>query len=108
MNDEINYWRETQREPRFFFVDARIFPFVLLATLHIRLWTILLLAFTTILFVCLEARGIRPGRLHRHLLTAFRGPHVHARHPSKYRRYCNPGTKDPTLLTSILFRTQRP
>ncbi len=91
MTEEVNVWRETQREPRFFFVDARIFPFVVLAILHVRLWTVIVLIATGILFVGLEARGIRPGRLHRHILTALRGPVIHARHPSHYRQYYNPG-----------------
>lgn len=88
-----NYWRETQREPRFFFVDFRITVFVLLAILHFRIWTVTLLVIMTLLFIWLESRGIRPARLHRHVLTYLRGDYIHACHPSELRQYHDPSER---------------
>lgn len=91
MSHRINYWRETQREPRFFFVDARICIFVLLAILHFRIWTILLLLVMTAILMWLESRGIRPSRVHMHILTCMRGDFIHARGARELRQYYNPG-----------------
>ncbi len=48
------YWRDSARQPRFFFVDAfAAFPLVLFL-LHIRLWTLYLAIGTTVFFAILE------------------------------------------------------
>lgn len=55
MND---HWRNSQKIPRFFIFDARIF-FVLLAfMMHIRLWTLVLALMSVMMFTILERLGL--------------------------------------------------
>jgi intracellular multiplication protein IcmT len=51
------HWRNTFKNPRFFFVDARVSFFLLAFMLHIRLWTLVLLIVTFVTFYLVERRG---------------------------------------------------
>src|ERR1043166_5925824 len=52
------HWRNSMKPVRFFFMDARAaWPF-LLALLHLRVYTIIFAALTTMLFYFLEVRGM--------------------------------------------------
>ncbi len=77
--DKTTYWRETQRPARFFFLDARIVIFIGLALVHIRLWTVCLLAMAAITLFVMERKGINPANAGRHLRTWLAGPVVPAR-----------------------------
>lgn len=52
------HWRNSQKVPRFFFMDARVTIFILLFLLHMRLWTLVLAVIFMILFWLLERRGL--------------------------------------------------
>lgn len=48
------YWRDSSRQPRFFFVDAlAAFPLVIFL-LHIRLWTLYIAIASIVFFAILE------------------------------------------------------
>ena len=85
MYGQTNYWRETQRPVRFFFLDARIVIFIGLALVHARLWTLVLLLTAAIVMLVLEKRGIDPGQLPRHVRSWLAGPVCRARHRSDLR-----------------------
>ena len=85
MYGQNNYWRETQRPVRFFFLDARIVIFIGLALIHARLWTLILLLTAAIVMLMLEKRGINPGQLPRHVRNWLAGPVCKARHRSDLR-----------------------
>ena len=85
MYGQTNYWRETQRPVRFFFLDARIVIFIGLALIHARLWTLILLLTAAIVMLMLEKRGINPGQLPRHVRNWLAGPVCRARHRSDLR-----------------------
>lgn len=52
------YWRPTMQPARMFAWDARLFPLVLLALLHFRLWTVLLAAAALAGALVLEKKGM--------------------------------------------------
>ena len=85
MYGQTNYWRETHRPVRFFFLDARIVIFIGLALVHARLWTLILLLTAAIVMLMLEKRGIDPGQLPRHVRSWLAGPVCRARHRSDLR-----------------------
>ena len=85
MYGQTNYWRETQRPVRFFFLDARIVIFIGLALVHARLWTLILLLAAAIVMLVLEKRGVNPGQLPRHVRSWLAGPACRARHRSDLR-----------------------
>ena len=85
MYGQTNYWRETQRPVRFFFLDARIVIFIGLTLIHARLWTLVLLLTAAIVMLMLEKRGINPGQLPRHVRSWLAGPVCRARHRSDLR-----------------------
>jgi intracellular multiplication protein IcmT len=52
------HWRNSMKPARFFFLDARAaVPFVF-ALLHLRWYTLVIAAVTTLIFYILEARGL--------------------------------------------------
>lgn len=52
------HWRNSMKPARFFFMDARAaVPFVF-ALLHLRWYTVMIAAFTTMVFYFLEMRGL--------------------------------------------------
>ena len=53
-NNIFSHWRDSARNPRFFFVDARAALFILLWLVHIRLWTFLLAIGALIIFGIME------------------------------------------------------
>ena len=79
VDGKTNYWRETQRPARFLCFDARIVIFIGLALLHVRLWTLCLLAVAAVTLTIMERKGINPSNLSRHIRTWLSGPVVRAR-----------------------------
>ena len=70
---ERAFWRETHKPVRFAFLDGRIVPALLLAVMHLRVWTVLLaLAAMAILSLC-ERRGIRADAIPLHLRARILG-----------------------------------
>ncbi len=52
------HWRNTQKPPRFFFLDARAFLAFLLFLVHMRLWTFILAIIIMLGFWILERNGL--------------------------------------------------
>lgn len=69
------HWRDSARYPRFFIIDARAaFP-VVLALVHMRIWTFSLALLATIFFAILYRYGFTPasfGRWVRSLIAGSR------------------------------------
>lgn len=56
------HWRDTYKPARFFIMDARAGVIVVVTLLHVRIWTVALMAGTITLFWFLERRGFSlPG-----------------------------------------------
>ena len=79
MVSKYNYWRETQRPTRFFFLDPRIVIFLVLVILHLKVWTITLLITATVFDLWLESRGLKVRHLHRYIKTYLIGNYIPAR-----------------------------
>ena len=90
MAGKYNYWRETQRPTRFFFLDPHIVIFLVLAILHLKVWTITLFITVAICNIWLESRGRKVRHLHRYIKTYLIGDYIPARgignqrHPVSY------------------------
>lgn len=67
------HWRDTMRPARFFTLDARAGFVVLLALMHLRWWTLLIVAATLALFWWLERRGMPFEAALRGLRAFFAG-----------------------------------
>jgi intracellular multiplication protein IcmT len=52
------HWRNTQKPPRFFALDARAFIAILIFLIYARIWTFLLALAFMLLFWILERRGL--------------------------------------------------
>ncbi|HUY69267.1 MAG TPA: IcmT/TraK family protein [Alphaproteobacteria bacterium] len=52
------HWRNTQKPPRFFVLDARAFLAILLFLVHARLWTFILALIIMAVFWFFERRGL--------------------------------------------------
>ena len=52
--DTYVHWRETARNPRFFFMDAKVSLFILLFLMHMRLWTLILVVCVMAIFTALD------------------------------------------------------
>ncbi|MDE0114904.1 MAG: IcmT/TraK family protein [Albidovulum sp.] len=99
---DTNYWREAQRPALFLVFDARIVLFIGLALLHFRVWTLVLLAVSAVVFWRLETRGINPGNLPILLRAWINGPRIPARSRRLQREpvdylfeACDPGALPP-------------
>ena len=79
MARNYNYWRETQRPTRFFFLDPRIVIFLVLVILHLRVWTITLFIIAAVCNIWLESRGRKVRHLHRYIKTYLIGDYIPAR-----------------------------
>lgn len=68
------HWRDSARYPRFFIIDARAaFP-ILLALIHIRLWTIITAVVVTVFFAVLHRYGFTVAVFGRWLGALLAGP----------------------------------
>jgi len=68
------HWRDSARYPRFFIIDARAaFP-ILLALVHIRLWTFGLALLATLFFAVLHRYGFTIDVFGRWIRAIFAGP----------------------------------
>lgn len=68
-------WRNTYKTPKFFFVDARISFFVLLALLHVALWTFLIVsAVAAFLYYFEKRRGMGLASAIRMIRSYISGP----------------------------------
>ncbi|MDE2739209.1 MAG: IcmT/TraK family protein [Paracoccaceae bacterium] len=79
MTDKYNYWRETQRPTRFFFLDSRIVLFLILVILHLKVWTIILFVSAVIFNIWLESRGLKVMHLHRYIKIYLIGNYIPAK-----------------------------
>jgi hypothetical protein len=52
------HWRDSQKIPRFFMFDARVFLVLLFVLLHIKVWTLIMAAIVMTIFWILEQRGL--------------------------------------------------
>ena len=69
----ISHWRDSGRNPRFFFMDARsAFP-LLLFLVHIKMWTFIVALIITIFFGILDRYGFSLVVFGRTLRTVFAG-----------------------------------
>ena len=59
------HWRDSSREPRFFFVSANAAYPILLLLIHIRWWTFLLALGTILVLATLEHFGLTPQKFIR-------------------------------------------
>lgn len=85
MTGKYNYWRETQRPTRFFFLDPRIVIFLVLVILHLKVWTITLFVGAAIFNLWLESKGYKVRHLHRYIKTYLIGDYITARGKSNQR-----------------------
>lgn len=68
------HWRDSARYPRFFFIDARAaFP-LLLALVHITLWTILTAVAAMVFFAILNRYGFTVAVFGRWVRSLVAGP----------------------------------
>lgn len=68
------HWRDSARYPRFFIIDARAaFP-ILLALIHMRLWTFILALIVTLFFAVLHRYGFTITVFGRWALSLIGGP----------------------------------
>jgi len=51
------HWRNSQKPPRFFTLDARVIFFIFFFLVHARLWTFSLVVLAMLLFWFFERRG---------------------------------------------------
>jgi len=60
MSDEVRtwHWRNTMKPVRFFQFDARSVIFAMLALMHAREWTLILLVSVNLIFWGLERKGL--------------------------------------------------
>ena len=73
-----NRWRATQFTVSFFAMDARVVPFVALALLHFRSWTLALAAAAITVFWLLQRLGIRLDIIPRATRRFMLGPEMPA------------------------------
>lgn len=67
------HWRDSARYPRFFIIDARAaFP-VLLALIHIRLWTMILAVSAMVFFAILHRYGFTVAVFGRWFVSLLAG-----------------------------------
>jgi len=71
---DLVHWRDSSRNPRFYFLDAyACFPLIFF-TLHIRQWTFGLAVLSTLFFAILERFGFTPPVFARWLRAFIAGP----------------------------------
>lgn len=73
------YWRESHRQPRFLAFDGRVVVMILLCVMHIRLWTIGLLALSLLVLFYFGRKGISADSILRFLRSQFVGSRRTAR-----------------------------
>ncbi len=81
------HWRNTFKQPRFFFLDARVGIFFLLMLLHIRIWTIITMTVIFLIFFVMERYGLDFSSALRSIRSYFAGPQ---RNPVSEDRMCEP------------------
>ena len=54
MSNLSTHWRDSARQPKFFFIEAQIFLPILLCLFHFREWTLMLCVFVAILLLILN------------------------------------------------------
>lgn len=77
------HWRNTQKPVRFFFLDARAFIGVLFYLVHARVWTLVLVLLSTLVFWLLERQGLTFASAVRALRAWFAG----VNRPATTRRF---------------------
>ena len=79
------HWRNTFKQPRFFFLDARVGVFLVVFLLHVRLWTLLIMIVVFGIFFMMERYGLGFSSALRAVRAYFAGP---IRHPVSEERMC--------------------
>jgi len=74
MHNPNAHWRDSARSVRFFIFDFRAVYPLLLALLHIRIWTFATAIVATIFFTLLERYGFTIPVFMRWLRSTFAGP----------------------------------
>ncbi len=81
------HWRNTFKQPRFFFLDARVGVFFIGFLLHIRLWTLGVMLVVFAVFFMMERYGLDFASALRAIRSYFAGPR---RDPVSEDRMPNP------------------
>jgi intracellular multiplication protein IcmT len=68
------HWRNTFKQPRFFFLDARVGVFLLFFLLHIRIWTLAVTLVVFVVFFIMERYGYDFASALRAVRSFFSGP----------------------------------
>ena len=79
MYGSYNYWRETQRQARFLFLDARIVIFIGIALIHLRIWTLLMLVAAGVAFWWVDRKGLGLAGAARYFRVLVSGSAITAR-----------------------------
>lgn len=73
------YWRETHKQPRFFFFDGRLVFLILLVIMHLRTWTVLLAVAMMVVLFFFERKGVSADSILRFLRASIVGQRRTAR-----------------------------
>ena len=85
------HWRNTQKSPRFFMLDARAVGALLLCMMYIRLWTIVLAVLSMSTFYIFERMGLSFASALRAMRSYLLGRNRPANHRRAIRRWVDYG-----------------
>lgn len=85
-------WRDTYKKPRLFFLDARIAYIIIPVLIHVRPWTLMLVAIVAGVLYYFEIRkGLDIAAAGRGLRWWLVGDHRPARNPARMRTMVDHG-----------------
>ena len=108
MYGSYNYWRETQRQAKFLFLDARIVIFIGIALIHFRVWTLLMLIAAGVAFWWVDRKGLGLAGAARYLRVLVSGSTITARGRENLRLPIDYGYETGAFSTSSDLRGTRP
>ena len=85
------HWRNTQKTPRFFMLDARSVSAILACMVYLRVWTLVLAVMTMAMFYVFERMGLSFASAIRAVRCYILGRDRPANHRRSIRRYVDFG-----------------
>ncbi len=85
------HWRNTQKTPRFFMLDARSAGVILMCMVYIKIWTLVTAVMVIAMFYVFERAGLSFGSAIRAVRCYILGRDRPANHRRSIRRYVDFG-----------------
>lgn len=95
------WWRETQRQPKMMFFDGRVVILMVLAIMHIRIWTIALVVVAIAILTLMERKGVGADDIIRYTRSMIVGWRRTARGPAAERSSVDYGFEDRAYLAIL-------